>query len=138
MKHLKPYKMFESLSQMDTLSDICDELRDEGYSVDIGHPCISRAHRISNDSIIVEVGLRVPAFDGVSIDTDYKLNYFSFVKVKDVFDRMDVYMKSEGWDSELQLCRQKMSGQVWDRFSGKVTDKHKGYRIIFKQIKETL
>lgn len=143
MKYLKSYKIFESLNELDTLSDICDELRDEGYSVDIGQPYKTSSHLfVSRDRfknigdkkqnvIVVEVNVRVPVFPGVSVDTDYTLNYFSFVKVKESFDRMDSYMKSEGYKSELELCRQKMGGVTWEKFSGKNTDKHKSYRINF-------
>ena len=130
MKHLKSYKIFESLNELDTLSDICDDLRDDGYSVDIK----VRLDIYSDKNIIVvEVDWRGPAFDGVSVDTDYTLRYFSFVKVKEAFDRMDSYMKSEGYNSELELCRQKYSGTQWVKFSGKITDKYKSYRITFQK-----
>jgi hypothetical protein len=138
VRYLKEYKIFESLSEVDVLSDICDDLRDDGYSVDIGQPyknfkTIIDDNYISakQNTIVVEVDWRGPVFDGVSIETDYTLRYFSFVKVKEVFDRMDKYMRSEGYNSELELCRQKYSGIQWVKFSGKITDKHKSYRIKF-------
>lgn len=147
VRYLKEYKIFESLSEVDVLSDICDDLRDDGYVVNITQPFretdwfkkVEFKDRLTSpgsdpmNTTVVEVDFRGPAFDGVSIETDYTLRYFSFVKVKEVFDRMDKYMRSEGYNSELELCRQKYSGVQWVKFGGKITDKHKAYRIKFQK-----
>lgn len=138
MKYLKSYRVYEfgpenmlSSNEITILSDICDEIRDDGYEVTIDQPYLDPKSSFwfkkvpDKNAIIVEVNLPEDYLDGIT------LRPFSFTRVKEAFDRMDAYMKGEGWKSELLFFKSKMGGGSWVPFAGKNTEKHGNYRIKF-------
>jgi hypothetical protein len=129
----KDTKLFESseeftrdtIEEFDDLKDICLDIEDDGYK-----SIVMKKFRNTSE---VEVWMLKPVTLG---DITHPLsslyyNSFSFVKVKEVFERMERYMKSKGWTSKLEYYNVKMTGGYWTEFEGKSAEKHICYRIIF-------
>lgn len=118
-------------SAIDTLGDICLELKDEGYNIEIEQDQSNRKKEydrriyIDGGYITVEVSKEESFLDG------YTHHPFSFVKVKESFNRMISFMKSDGYDYDLLYLKNKIGITQWERFSGKNDTKHRSYRIIF-------
>ena len=119
-------------STIDTINDICEDLRDDGYEVKVEQNTqtkrtyeYKRRFYIQGGFITVTVNKQEDYLDG------YTLVPFSFVKVKETFIRMINYMKLEGYDQDLCYYKSKMGGGYWESFSGKDDSKHDSYQITF-------
>ena len=132
MKHIKTYKIFDgyilkpgvysySISDfIEEINDICLELEDEGYTA----------------TIYTEK--EYPYFDGIIImaSKSHQPDYFNFDKVKEVFDRLDRYMKSNGFKSRLELYQNQgvhtpLTSANMGRWVGFNSSLSNGYRIKF-------
>ena len=136
MKHITTYKLFESSKfqdVLDNLSDIFLDMEDEGYKSIVQEIPVCQKYDLSG----IEVWMLKPVTlgDTTSPLTNLYYNSFSFVKVKEVFERMVRYMESKGWTSELEYFVVKFTGGYWTSFEGKSTEKHICYRIRFYPLK---
>lgn len=117
---------------VDTISDICQDLKDDGYEIDIKQNLShSRTYEYKNKFYIKGGFITIT----VSKEEDYLDGYtlvpFSFVKVKETFTRMMNFMKEEGYEYDLCYLKRKMSHESWVSFSGKDDTKHESYQITF-------
>lgn len=121
IENAKQSKVNESRIEIpigDTIGDICDDLKDDGYEVLIEQDHYKRTFYIN---------VTVSKEDS----TTTKNIPFSFVLVKETFKRMIDFMKSEGYEYDLCYYKSKMGGGYWERFSGKNDSKHDSYQITF-------
>lgn len=122
MKHIKTYKIFDGYilkpgvysyfisDFIEEINDICLELEDEGYTATI--------------------------YTEKESSKSHQPDYFNFDKVKEVFDRLDRYMKSNGFKSRLELYQNQgvhtpLTSSNMGRWVGFNSSLSNGYRIKF-------
>lgn len=112
MKHLKPYKIFESqLSETDSLNDIAEDMRDGGYIVKIEEHQSKRKYEykrkyIKGDYIKVDVFKETP--DGV-----YAYIPISFSEIRSSLEHMIKFMKTEGYEYDISYSKKGDKGKSW-------------------------
>ena len=97
MKHLKPYKIFESESPLEdseilnTVWDICLELQDDGYTINMGR------HKETGDYLCYVSRLERPHdIKSFNLKFDYK-------DVKETTDRVIEYLDDKYLDTEVYV-----------------------------------
>jgi len=97
MKHLKPYKLFETIGYSELtddiwndISDILLELEDDGYQIHKDyHDCIKVSNKLCEDVITVSILHNI----------SYEFNYSS---IEEVVRRLIDYMSQNGWQYSIK------------------------------------
>jgi hypothetical protein len=102
MKHLKYFKLFENVSEINKLvsdlKDMCLELNDINLHTECEyHPEAQKFSGIRREYISLSIERELPD-DGIDFGTEYLTSrWIDWVVVKDVVIRALEYMKDDGW-----------------------------------------
>lgn len=126
MKHLKTYKLFETVGQVWPTSKlghehICQELNDIGHELDEFTVFVHENPPYKMDGKLYPVEIRVSIYDhyGESGTEDRGSTYrkFNYIDVMEVINRMVEFMKSENWEiSNSEYMKSSLSslGYSWN------------------------